>query len=315
MRVKFRLLTTLNAPENPRPSLPPEGRTVVKVVDCCYESTGIPGFICDFSPPRSGSIAEARRADIPADFISVAYNPGRAVRANSAMLAAAIKLETGMETVFTLATRDMNRLALQSLLLGAQMLGLANVVVVQGDPFNDRDLTLTRPADDYRPTELIAGIRAMNEGVDFRGSNLREPTNFCIGATFDLGRGIDAEAALTARKVAAGADFLISQPVFDPDDTHHFRDSYERHSAAPLTVPVFYGLQILEAGGVLFSSVPESVRNQLDAGRSGVDIAAELYQRFQDAGLRNVYLMPPIRRGGARDYAAAREFLELARDN
>ena len=119
---------------------------MVRVVDCCYESTGRPGFICDFSPPRSGNIAEARRADIPADFISVAYNPGRAVRANSAMLAAAIRRGTGKETVFTLATRDMNRLAIQSLLLGAQMLGLENVAVVQGDPFSDRDLALTKPA-------------------------------------------------------------------------------------------------------------------------------------------------------------------------
>ena len=55
---------------------------MVRVVDCCYEATGRPGFICDFSPPRSGNIAEVKRADIPADFISIAYNPGRVVRAN-----------------------------------------------------------------------------------------------------------------------------------------------------------------------------------------------------------------------------------------
>ena len=286
---------------------------MVRVVERCYESTGRPGFICDFSPPRSGSLSEARRANLPADFISVAYNPGRAVRANPAMLAAAIRQETGRETVFTLATRDMNRLALQSLLLGAQMLGLENVVVVQGDPFSERDLTLTKPANDYRPTELISGIRAMNEGVDFRGSNLREPTNFCIGATFDLGRGIDREAALAVRKVEAGANFLMSQPIFDPDDARRFRESYHRQSGASLAVPVFHGVQILEPGGVLFSSVPEAVRNELEAGRSGVDIAVELYGRFREAGLHDVYLMPPIRRGGARDYAAAREFLDKIR--
>ena len=286
---------------------------MVRVVDSCYESTGRSGFICDFSPPRSGSISEARRAHIPADFISVAYNPGRAVRANSAMLAAAIRRETGKETIFTLATRDMNRLAIQSLLLGAQMLGLENVVVVQGDPFSDRDLTLTKRVNDYRPTGLIAGIRAMNEGVDFRGSSLREPTGFCIGATFDLGKGIEREAALAARKVDAGADFLMSQPIFDPEDAHRFRDSYERQSGEALGVPVFYGLQILEAGGVLFSTVPEGVRAELERGRSGVEIAVELYGRFREAGLHDVYLMPPIRRGGARDYGAARELLGRVR--
>ena len=280
---------------------------MVKVVDNCYEAMGRPGFICDFSPPRSGSVSEALRADIPADFISVAYNPGRAVRANSVMLAAAIRRETGKETIFTLATRDLNRLAIQSLLLGAQMLGIENVVVVQGDRFGDRERALLA-VNGYRPTELIAGIRAMNEGLDFRGSKLREPTSFCIGATFDLGRGIDAETALAVRKVEAGADFLVSQPIFDPDDALRFRESYERQSGETLSVPVFYGLQILEPGGVLFSSVPDGVRAELDAGRSGVDIAVELHGRFRDAGLRNVYLVPPIRQGGARDYDAAREF-------
>lgn len=285
---------------------------MVRVTECSYERTGRPGFICDFSPPRSGSVAEARRADIPADLISVAYNPGRAVRANSAMLAAAIRRETGRETVFTIATRDMNRLALQSLLLGAQMLGLENVAVVQGDRFDNRDRALLA-VNGYRPTELIAAIRDLNEGTDFRGSTLREPTAFCVGATFDLGRDLDAEAELTARKVDAGADFLMSQPIFDPEDAHRFRDSYERQSGETLSLPVFYGLQILEPGGVLFSSVPDGVSAELDAGRPGVEIAEELYGRFREAGLNNVYLVPPIRRGGARNYDAAREFLERVR--
>ena len=285
---------------------------MVKVVDCCYEANGRPGFICDFSPPRSGSLSEAGRADIPADFISVAYNPGRAVRANSAMLAAAIRQDTGKEAIFTLATRDMNRLAIQSLLLGAQMLGLDNVVVVQGDQFNNRDRA-PMAVNGYRPTELIAGIRSMNEGVDFRDSNLREPTSFCTGATFDLSRDMDTEVELTARKVEAGAHFLMGQPIFDPNDALRFQDNYERHTGQPLAVPVYYGLQILEAGGVLFNTVPDEVRADLESGRSGVDLAVELYGRFREAGLHNTYLVPPIRRGGARNYNAAREFLAKAR--
>ena len=253
---------------------------------------------------------EARRAgEIPADYIVVAYNPGRAVRANSAMLAAAIRCDTGKEAIFTIATRDMNKLALQSLLLGAQMLGLENVIVAQGDPFNAGELVLTRPVNDYRPTELIAGIRGMNGGVDFRGGSLQEPTAFCIGATVDLSRGLEREAALAARKVAAGADFLITQPMFDADAALRFCESYRRQSGVDLSVPVFYGLPILEPGGVVFGSVPGEVRAELEAGRSGVDLALELYRGFLDAGLRDFYLMPPIRRGGARDYGAAREFL------
>lgn len=289
---------------------------MAKVVDLCHEATGRPAFICDFSPPRSGAVAEARRAAaIPAHCIAVAYNPGRAVRANPAMLAAAIRRETGQETLFTLAARDMNRLAIQSLLLGAQMLELENVIIVQGDPFTAPDLTLTRPVNDYRPTELIAAIRAMNHGTDFRGAPLRQPTTFCIGATFDLSRGLAREATLAARKVAAGADFLISQPIFNPDDAHRFQESHRQQTGYNLSVPVFYGLQILEPGGITFTPAPDSIKAELASGRPAIDLALDLYRRFQDANLRNIYLIPPIRPGGARDYQAAREFLERARQD
>ena len=156
-----------------------------------------------------------RQAAIDADFISVAYNPGRAVRVNSAVLAAAIKQQVGKEVCFTLATRDMNMLALQSQLLGAQLSGLENVIVVQGDPFSRRDLERVSEVGNLKPTEMIAAITGMNQGVDFRESRLREPTDFCVGATVDLGRGIQPEAKLARRKVQAGAQFFITQPIFD----------------------------------------------------------------------------------------------------
>lgn len=282
---------------------------MAKITEHCFEAIGHTTFICDFSPPRAGDPSLLQQADIDADFISVAYNPGRSVRVNAPMLAAAIQQQVGKEAVFTLATRDMNKLALQSLLLGAQLLGLENVIVVQGDPFSERDLTRVRPVDDYRPTQLIAAIARMNEGVDFRDSNLRSPTEFCVGTTVDLGRDIQHEAELAHRKAAAGAQFFITQPIFDPAEASRFQEACARTAREPLEAPVFYGLQVLEQDGVIFSTVPQAVRQELEAGRSGVEIALELYQKFQEAGLHNVYLVPPIRRGGARNYAAAREVL------
>ncbi|PKB66593.1 MAG: hypothetical protein BZY81_06765 [SAR202 cluster bacterium Io17-Chloro-G4] len=286
---------------------------MAKVTEKCFESTGNSCFICDFSPPRSGDLSILQTTDIGSDFISVAYNPGRAVRANSAMLAAAIKQHSGTDVIFTLATRDMNKLALQSLMLGAQLLDLENVVVVQGDPFSQRDLEIVQGADDTHPTQLISGIQAMNQGVDFRESQLRAATEFCVGATADLGRGIEREAELAVRKVGAGADFLVSQPIFDVTEADRFRQAYEKQSRTELSIPMFFGLQILEKDGVLFSSVPNGVREELEQGRSGVDIAFELYTQFLENGLQNVYLMPPIRRGGARNYEAAQEFLDQAK--
>ena len=280
----------------------------MKITEGCFEATGHTSIICDFSPPRSGDPAAVEQAQIDADFISVAYNPGRAVRTNSAMLAAAIQ-RSGKDAVFTLATRDMNKLALQSELLGAQMLGLRNVVVVQGDPFGQQDQARVASVNDYHPTGLIAAIAQMNRGVDFKEGQLRSPIDFCIGATIDLSRGIEEEAQLAVRKVQAGAEYLITQPVFNVDYVAQYRESYAYHSGKAGILPIYFGLQILEKDCVLFSSVPESVRGELEEGRSGADIALELYQKFQEARLNNIYLVPPIKRGGARNYEAAKAFL------
>ena len=229
------------------------------------------------------------------------------------MLAAAVKSQTGQEVSFTLATRDMNQLALQSELLGAQMLGLENVIVVQGDPFPERDLALVGPVNQVTPTGLIASIANMNQGKDFRGGNLRAPTDFCIGATVDLGRGVEREARLARRKVEAGAHFLITQPIFDPADASRFVSAYAAVAGEPPGLPLFFGLQVLEQDGIIFSSVPEQIREELAGGRSGVDLAVELFKKFQEAGIHDIYLVPPIRRGGARDYRAAQEVLETVR--
>ena len=283
---------------------------MAKVVDRTHAQTGHPAFICDYSPPRSGRPEDVPAPPQSADFISAAYNPGRAVRTNSVATAVVLRDRHGADPIFTLATRDMNRLALESLLLGAQALGLENVIVVAGDSFGRRDTAI--PVDDYRPTELISAIANLNAGSDHRGSNLRSSTDFCIGATVDLGRGIEPEAALAVRKVAAGAHFLITQPIFDPDDVVQFAEAYATAANATLSVPVFYGVGLMEPDGVSFASVPQRITGDLEAGHSGVDIALRVWEGLRGAGATNCYLVPPIRRSGARNYAAASQFLEEA---
>ena len=283
---------------------------MAKVTDRISAVTGRPAFICDYSPPRSGRPEDVPAPPANADFVSVAYNPGRAVRVNSVAMAAALRDQRHVAPIFTLATRDMNRLALESLLLGAQALGLENVIVVAGDPFGPRDVAM--PVNDYRATELIAAIANLNQGIDHRERPLRGATDFCIGATVDLGRGIEREARLAVRKVDAGAHFLITQPVFDPDDMERFADACARASGEELTVPVFYGVGLMETDGVSFASVPQWATDDLANGRSGVDIALEVWSALQPAGVEDCYVVPPIRRSGARNYEATREFIQRA---
>ncbi len=289
----------------------------MKVTEKCANQGQETLFVCDFSPLKSSAAAEhlQNASILEADYISVAYNPGKAVRVDSAALAYTIKQQAQKDVIFNLATRDMNKLAMQSHLLGAEMLGLENVMVIGGDPFNERDLARQRDVSDFRPTELIQAINEMNQGLDFKGFKLKTPTNICVGASIDLGRGIEREARLTHRKVAAGAQFFLAQPVFDKAEIVSFLEAYESAAGRQLTEPVFFGLQVLVKGGVLFSNVPEVIREDLEKGRQGTDIALELLAALQEMGIKRIYLIAPILKGGARDYEAAQAVLEAARSS
>lgn len=273
---------------------------------------GRPVVICDFSPPRSGDPAFVDRvAGVPADFISVAYNPGRLPRADSIAAAHVIEQRTGKQAVFSLAPRDMNTIALQSQLLGAAMLGLENAVLLGGDDLGERERTLgVRQVRDLTTTALIASATAMNAGLDYRGAALQAPTALCIGGAVDPAKEPAREARLAAAKVRAGAQFLLTQPVYEAAQREAFLAAYESAAGGPLRVPVFWGVQVLSGGGPVFGSVPAGVRADLERGRSGAAIAVEVIEAIVADGARGVYLVPPVLRGGARDYPAAAAVLD-----
>ena len=287
---------------------------MAKVTKMRSEGRNRPVFICDFSPPRGAnpSLLDGARS-VDADFLCVAYSPGKSVRVDSVIAAHAIRQDVGKDVVFTIATRDMNKLAIQNHLLGASLLGLDNLIVVGGDGFTERDLTMVKDVSDFTPTGLIAAIKSMNQGTDYRGLNLRSSTDFCVGATIDLGRDMDGEARLTHRKALAGADFFITQPVYHLGQVERFQERYESAAGEKLSRPLFLGLQVLDAKGLIFGEVPESIREDLDRGRDGTDIAIELLHQFVAEGVTNIYLVPPILRGGLRDYEAAQKVLEASK--
>lgn len=271
-------------------------------------------FVCDFSPPRGNddAVFERIRA-VDADYISVAYNPGKAPRLNSAFAAKWLTEQADKGVTFTVATRDMNKLAVQSLLLGADLLGLENVVVLRGDPFSERELETVTSVDDFTSTELLRSIQAMNEGRDYKGSKLRTPTDLCAGAAIDLGHGLEDELRLTRRKVEAGAKFFLMQPIFDVEPLSQFLDRYGERYGEALSVPLFCGVQVMTPESIVFGEVPTWVTDDLSKGRPGQDLAGDVLSRFVEHGFRTIYLVPPIFRGGARDYETAQLVIEAAR--
>jgi 5,10-methylenetetrahydrofolate reductase len=280
------------------------------VVERCAQGQEAVLFICDFSPPRGPDPKLLEPAgQLDADFISVAYNPGRSTRVNSAFAAHWIKENTGKDVLFTLATRDMNKVAAQSLLLGASLLGLENVVAVRGDEFTDRDLATVKAVHDFRPTELVSSVNSMNQGLDFKGGKLRSPTSFCVGAAIDLGHETERETRLTRKKVEAGAQFFLLQAIFDPLRLKEFLAGYARRYSEALSIPIFCGIQVMTSDSLVFGDVPKWVTDDLEKGRPGEEIAIQVLDRFVDQGFRSIYLIPPIMRGGRRDYQAAQRVL------
>lgn len=290
-------------------SLDPSAFATQPTVSEAVESAAGDGRVlvaCDVSPPRGATIdALPEVAGIPTDFYCVAYAPGRAVRLDSLAMATVLRAATGRGTIFNLATRDMNTLALQNHLLGAEALGQPNVAVVRGDNLTERDRRTLKTVHNLPPTALLEAISAMNTGRDFRGNALSRPTRLCAGATLDLARDHASEVVLTAKKVRAGAQFLLTQPVYEPATVERFLGLYRRTNHAALEVPVFWGFPVLATESITFGEPPARWREQLAAGRPGDDLAAEALPRFVEAGITTLYVMPPILRGGARDYSAA----------
>ena len=286
---------------------------MTKVTDKFAREAG-PLFICDFSPPRGGDpkLLEAARG-LGVDFLSVAYNPAKSTRVFSAMAAHWIKENTGLDVIFSMATRDVNTLAAQSLVLGAQLLGLDNLLVLKGDEFNERERALVQDVNDVPPTGLIRSVARMNDGLDFKGLKLRSPTDMCIGATIDLARGTEREAVLTGRKVEAGAQYFVSQPVFDPRRSREFLGLYAERNDGELREPVFHGIQVMTQESIRFGNIPDWVVDDLAKGRSGVHLALQVLHDYRDAGFRSFYLVPPILKGGLRDYETAQAVVDSYR--
>ena len=146
---------------------------MTRIDDKVHQNSSEHLFICDFSPPKSFKTEALNRAEsITADFISVAYSPGRAVAVNSLIAAHYLKSHLRKNVLFTLAIRDYNILAAQSLIMSAELLGLENVILLQGDDFSDSESRYVTDMRDSTTTSLIHSISNLNNGIDYKGNEI-----------------------------------------------------------------------------------------------------------------------------------------------
>jgi homocysteine S-methyltransferase len=177
--------------------------------------------LVEMIPPRgidcSGEIEGARLlADRGIHAISVMDSPRAAARISAQSLCIQIKQNTGIETVLHYTCRDRNLLSIQSDLLGAASLGLRNILCMTGDPQKQGSYPDATAVFDVDSIGLVNVVRRLNHGLDIGANPFGASTNFTIGVSANPGApDIENELRRLCFKVEAGAEYVITQPVFD----------------------------------------------------------------------------------------------------
>jgi methylenetetrahydrofolate reductase (NADPH) len=175
--------------------------------------------LAEMEPPKGTDVSSmvAAAASVKRKVAAfVVPEMSNAVMRMSSLGAALLLQGKGLETVMQVCCRDRNRLALQGDLLAAQALGVANVMAVAGEDLTYGDHHKARPVYDIDLLELLGAIRTLQSGRDMAGIELKGSPQFLVGATVNVGASaLDLELAEMDKKIAAGAQFFVTPPVFD----------------------------------------------------------------------------------------------------
>ena len=212
-----------------------------------------------------------------------------------------------MDTVLHFPTRGRNLLRVQGDLLAAHALGVRNVFVVMGDPTAIGDYPEAMDNYDLVPSGLIKLIKqGFNAGLDHAGADIGQPTSFFVGCALNLcPSDPEQEIKNLHRKLEAGADFILTQPVYRARaGGEAFLQRYAEEYG-PLETPLLVGILPLfssrhaaflhnEVPGI---SIPQAIRDEISAAgegapQAGVRIALRLVEQMRSF-TRGIYLMPP----------------------
>jgi methylenetetrahydrofolate reductase (NADPH) len=198
----------------------------------------------------------------------------------------------GIEPIYQLTCRDRNRIALQSDLLSAAVLGIQNVMALTGDLPSSGDHPQAKPVYDLDSVSLLKVIQGLNDGKDMMGNDLKGKTDLFAGAV--VNPGADTEAAYELqilkmeKKIAAGAKFFQTQAVYDPNTFAKFMKRVEQYR-----VPVLAGVIPLKSAGmakymnksVAGVNVPQAMIDKItkaeDKAKTGVEMCGELIKQLK----------------------------------
>jgi 5,10-methylenetetrahydrofolate reductase len=209
--------------------------------------------------------------------------------------------QMGLEPVFQMTCRDRNRLALQSDLLSAYILGIRNVLALTGDHTSLGDHPQSKPVFDLDSVSLLETIRGLENGKDIVGNDLDGSPEFFRGAVVSpCAEPVEPQIIKLEKKVEAGAQFIQTQAVYDVKQFENFMNRVKH-----LKVPVLVGMVLLKSpamakfmnGNVAGISVPDSIIKEMadvdkkDRRKKSVEITARLIRGMKDM-CRGAHIMP-----------------------
>ena len=255
------------------------------------------------------------------DFINIADSPMARVRMSALTLCYLIQNQVGVETILHFTTRDRNLMGLQSDLIGAHALGVRNIIALTGDPPSLGDYPNATPVYDVDSIGLVRVIKSFNQGVDAAVASIGQMASFTVAVAADPTRpDLVEEARRLNRKIEAGADLVMTQPVFDISVWTDFLHIYTEMFGS-IVIPVLLGVLPLQShrhAEFLHNEVPgitltEEARTRMrlagsEGRREGVMLAQELLRSARDV-VHGIYIMPSFGR-----YEVAAEVLEVLSD-
>ena len=263
-------------------SLPAEQRVEIQPVERARKSRFAAALMegrlvssVEITPPKgfdTARVLEGARMlkEAGVDAINVPDGPRASARMGAQALSVLLEQKVGIETVLHYCCRDRNLLGMQSDLLGAAALGLKNLLIITGDPPKMGDYPDATAVFDVDSIGLTNMVTRLNHGLDLGGTPFAPPTAFLVGVGANPGAlEIDHEVRRFQYKVEAGAEFAITQPVFDVEQLRAFLKRVER-----FRVPIIAGIWPLTS-----LRNAEFMNNEVP----GVHVAEEVMERMRKA--------------------------------
>ncbi|WP_099220898.1 bifunctional homocysteine S-methyltransferase/methylenetetrahydrofolate reductase [Listeria costaricensis] len=273
-----------------------------------------PTILVELDPPRTfdtDKFFQGAKAlqEAGVDALTLSDNSLATPRISNMAIAAILKYQYDIEPLVHLTTRDHNLVGLHSHIMGFHKLGLHDILAITGDPTKVGDFPGATSVFDVRSVELLQLIKKFNQGLSYTGASLKEKAQFQVAAAFNPNvANVEKAVRLIKRKVDYGADYIITQPIYDPEKVQILKKALEKEQLQD--VPIFIGVMPLlssrnaeflhhEVPGIrLTEEVRERMRIAEAEGRAaeeGLQIAREMIDAIMD-DYHGIYLITPFLR-------------------